>query len=93
MIFLSTWKEENTAVFQVRDNGRGMTAQEQKFLFQLYYRTQGARESDIVGTGVGLYIVKSLVDAHHGQIHVASKPGHGTTFTVRLPTTQPVNSK
>lgn len=80
--------ENDEAVIQVTDNGRGMTEEQLSHLFQLYYRTDDARQSKVKGTGLGLFIVKTLVDAHHGRIDVTSKPGQGTTFTVRLPLEQ-----
>jgi signal transduction histidine kinase len=54
-------------------------------LFQLYYRTEDAKKSKTRGTGLGLYIVKMLVEAHKGYIDVTSQPGQGSTFTVTLP--------
>jgi signal transduction histidine kinase len=80
--------ENDQAVIWVSDNGKGMTDEQLSNLFQLYYRTEDARQSKVKGTGLGLFIVKTLVDAHHGRIEVASKPGQGTTFTVRLPLEQ-----
>jgi signal transduction histidine kinase len=54
-------------------------------LFSLYYRTKEARDGKIPGTGLGLFIVKSLVEAHQGKVSVRSQSGQGTTFIVRLP--------
>ncbi len=71
------------------DNGRGMTQKEQESLFDIYYRTKDARLSKVGGRGLGLFIVKMLVEAHHGKIEVESKVGEGTTFTVSLPIKQP----
>ncbi len=72
-------------VLRVVDNGRGMTAEQLANLFQIYYRTEDAQKSKTQGTGLGLYIVKMLVEAHQGQITVASQPEQGSTFTVILP--------
>ena len=69
----------------IRDNGPGLTEAELKQLFSLYYRTESAQESGVTGTGLGLFIVKTLVEAHGGQVTVASQPGLGTTFTITLP--------
>jgi len=80
--------ENDEAVIQISDNGKGMTEDQLSHLFQLYYRTDDARQSKVKGTGLGLFIVKTLVEAHHGSIDVASKPKQGTTFTVRLPLEQ-----
>ena len=48
-------------------------------LFSLYYRGEGARGSKQVGTGLGLYIVRTFVEAHQGTVEVDSRPGRGTT--------------
>lgn len=77
--------ENGMAVVAVADNGRGMTATEQAQLFELYYRTNDAARSKVKGTGLGLFIVKTLAEAQNGHIDVHSAPGEGTTFTVRLP--------
>lgn len=84
-IDIRLWAEAGYSVFEVQDTGTGMTADELNNLFTLYYRTDKARKSKTSGTGLGLFIVKALVDAHNGQIQVSSQPGVGTTFTVRIP--------
>lgn len=76
--------------FHVTDTGRGLSAAEQKDLFQKFYRAEAVRGSKIHGTGLGLSITKEIVELHHGTIRVHSKPGQGTTMTVRLPYTNEV---
>lgn len=71
--------------FSVADNGPGVPESELPRLFELYHRTEAARQSLIKGLGLGLFIVKSLVDLHNGQISVRSKLGKGTEFTVSIP--------
>ncbi|GAG07364.1 unnamed protein product, partial [marine sediment metagenome] len=66
----------------VADNGIGIPADEQEKIFELFYRAQPAVSQ---GSGVGLAIVKKIIDAAHGTISVASRPGAGTVFTVNLP--------
>jgi signal transduction histidine kinase/HAMP domain-containing protein len=68
----------------VADTGIGMTAEETERAFERFYRARSGTES-APGTGLGLPIVRSLVDLHHGLIEVESEPGEGTTFTVRIP--------
>jgi signal transduction histidine kinase/FixJ family two-component response regulator/HAMP domain-containing protein len=68
----------------VADSGIGMTPAETERAFERFYRARSGSETT-AGTGLGLSIVKSLVDLHHGQIHVESEPGHGTTFRVLIP--------
>jgi signal transduction histidine kinase len=76
---------EDEAIFQIMDNGQGMSPEQLENLFQPYYRTEGAKESRIEGRGLGLYIVKMLVEAHDGFVEVESALGKGSTFTVYLP--------
>jgi signal transduction histidine kinase len=71
--------------FQVSDTGIGITEQERERLFERFFRSQGALERQIQGTGLGLYISKAIVEAHGGRIGVDSDSGEGTTFVVELP--------
>jgi signal transduction histidine kinase len=67
----------------VRDQGRGISEENYERIFQKFERaTEG---SGISGLGLGLYIVKKILEAHHGSIRVESKLGQGTTFVVDLP--------
>lgn len=77
--------EDGEAVILVADNGPGMSQEQVANLFQIYYRTDEARKSKVEGTGLGLYIVRMLVEAHHGAVEVESTPGKGSTFIVHLP--------
>ena len=67
----------------VADCGIGIPSGDLKQLFERYHR--GSNVSGIVGTGVGLYLVKMVVDLHQGSIEVSSKEGRGSRFTIRLP--------
>jgi two-component system, OmpR family, sensor kinase len=67
----------------VSDHGIGIPASDLGRLFERYHR--GSNVSGIVGTGVGLYLVKMALDLHHGSVGVVSKEGEGSRFTVRLP--------
>ena len=71
----------------VNDNGYGITEEDQKHIFERFYRVRNEHTRDIIGTGLGLPIVRALVDEMHGSITVSSKAGTGSTFTVALPTT------
>jgi signal transduction histidine kinase len=70
-------------VVAVIDRGIGIPAGDLDRVFERYHR--GSNVSGIVGTGVGLYLVKMTIDLHRGQIEVKSKEGEGSRFTVRLP--------
>lgn len=71
--------ERDGCRIDVTDTGRGIAAADLPLIFERFYR----KESD--GLGLGLPIVRELVDAHGGTIEVASRPGEGSTFTVRMP--------
>jgi two-component system, OmpR family, sensor kinase len=73
----------DAAVVTVTDRGIGIPAGDLNRLFERYHR--GSNVSGIVGTGVGLYLVKTAVDLHGGTIEVKSKEGEGARFVVRLP--------
>jgi signal transduction histidine kinase len=69
----------------VTDQGIGMDESEVKQLFRKFYRTKRAEQSGETGTGIGLSIVRQIVELHGGSISVESAPGKGSTFTVVLP--------
>lgn len=73
------------AVFAVSDQGVGISEEDQKHIFERFYRVDKARSRETGGTGLGLSIVRQLVSLHHGDISVDSMPGRGSTFTVTLP--------
>jgi two-component system sensor histidine kinase SenX3 len=77
----------------VADHGIGINDADQPRIFEEFYRAGNARDFAPDGTGLGLTIVKSVVDAHGGTIAVKSRKGQGTTFTVRLPLRQPESVK
>jgi signal transduction histidine kinase/HAMP domain-containing protein len=72
-------------VIEVRDSGIGIAVEEQDELFTRFFSAKGPRRRETLGAGLGLYIVKQIVDGHDGSIRVESQPGHGSTFTMRLP--------
>lgn len=73
----------------VIDAGIGIPASEQARVFQRFYRGQSDEVRKVRGTGVGLAVVKELVEANGGDVSVKSTPGEGSTFTVRLPSRAP----
>ena len=77
--------EGETAVIEVEDTGRGISEEDQEHLFERLYRTKSAEKDHVPGTGLGLTIVKAIVEAHGGRITVQSELGRGTTFRVELP--------
>ena len=73
----------NTLTLEVQDRGIGIAPEEQARIFEQFERAVSARHYG--GFGLGLFITRRLVEAHGGTIEVASEPGHGATFIVRLP--------
>ena len=71
--------------FQVKDNGRGMSEEFMKKLYQPFEQESGDKARNLTGTGLGLSIVYNLVQLMNGTIDVKSKLGEGTTFTIILP--------
>ena len=80
------WKDGEAHV-SVTDGGIGIPEEALPRLFQRFYRANNVDSDRISGLGIGLYILKELVDAHHGRIDVRSVPNQGTTFEVTLPLT------
>ncbi|MBB5174728.1 ATP-binding protein [Texcoconibacillus texcoconensis] len=77
--------EEGTHL-SVTDTGRGMNEEELTFIYERFYRGEKSRNRETGGLGIGMSIVKALVDAHGGMIDVKSEKGRGTTFTVTFRT-------
>lgn len=73
----------------VTDTGVGIPVEEQAALFTRFFRSSIARDRAIQGSGLGLSIAKAIVERHDGTISVASVPGRGTDFLIRLPQAQP----
>ena len=82
-IEISLGREDGMAVIEVKDSGIGIARDNQRRIFDRFERAVGTR--DFGGLGLGLYISRQIVTAHGGEISVASEPGAGSTFTVRLP--------
>ena len=80
-IELSVWEKEDTFGFRVKDSGRGIPASKLGRIFERFYQVNESEK----GTGIGLSLVKCLVDNHHGIITVESEEGKGTQFTISLP--------
>ena len=71
--------------FCVRDTGIGIAPDELPKIFEEFYRSANAREMENLGTGLGLSLVKQIVEKYNGKIFVESKIGQGSTFTVEMP--------
>lgn len=80
-IQISFWKQ--SLILRFSDNGIGMSAEELRHVYTLFYR--GEHHQSYEGHGIGMTLVRKIVDLHQGQISVSSEPGKGTTFILELP--------
>jgi signal transduction histidine kinase len=77
-------QESETLHVRFTDHGPGIPLEHQAMIFERFYRVPGENNAS-TGTGLGLYICKQIIMAHHGKIWVESAPGQGTTFHIELP--------
>lgn len=87
-ITFSLDKQANKAVLRISDNGEGILQEDLEHIFESFYRGRQRRspnQNSIAGTGLGLTIAHSIVQAHNGSISATSEPGKGTQFVVVLP--------
>ena len=84
-IQLRTFTDNGFVCFQVRDNGVGLSKRALKKVFERFYQADQSLSRPAEGCGLGLSIVKFIVDAHQGTVTVESRPGEGSVFTVRIP--------
>nr|WP_288306470.1 HAMP domain-containing sensor histidine kinase [uncultured Romboutsia sp.] len=84
-IFISSYKENNNLKIQFKDNGIGIPKENIKYIFERFYGVDESRSKNTGGIGVGLTIVKSIIDLHQGTIEVRSELNKGSEFIVILP--------
>lgn len=84
-VILRLSEQDGHVILDVVDTGLGISPEDQKQLFTRFYRVTDMPDSDVRGLGLGLYVAKAIVKAHGGEIHVVSKEGTGSTFSVILP--------
>ena len=88
LVEVATVDEKRVAV-QVADHGIGIPSAQLKRIFRRFYRVEGDFMARVKGTGLGLFIVRSIVEKHGGRVFAKSTgPGQGSTFTIHLPRTQ-----
>ncbi len=77
--------QNGAAVIAVTDRGPGISPDDQRLIFEKFGRATGAGTASKPGTGLGLFIARSIAEAHGGTVEVSSAPGHGATFRLSLP--------
>jgi two-component system phosphate regulon sensor histidine kinase PhoR len=82
--------EDGSVVFEVADDGPGIPPEHLPRIFERFYRVDKARSREMGGTGLGLSIVKHLAEGMGATVSVASEPGRGTRFSVRIPFRPPL---
>ena len=90
-IRLRSRRGKGVVAIDVQDTGKGIPADQIKYIFDFFYRVDSARSIELGGVGLGLSIVRMIVEAHRGRIEVQSVVGEGTTFTLVFPQRPPSN--
>jgi len=78
-------RENNKTVFVITNSGKGIPQKDLKFIFDRFYKVDKSRSAAKNSTGIGLYIVKTIVKSHGGTVMVSSKENEFTSFKVVLP--------
>ncbi|MDB5333282.1 MAG: hypothetical protein JWP03_4433 [Phycisphaerales bacterium] len=84
-VSVSVWAENGHVAVEVSDNGIGIPMADLERIFERFYRVDRSRSRDMGGTGLGLSIVKHIAQVHGGSIDVASTPGSGSRFRLKIP--------
>ena len=84
-IMIDAELKDQSVLFKISDNGIGIKEEEIPKLFQEFYRIDNEINQNVKGTGLGLVLVKNIIEAHQGKIWLTSKTGSGTTFYFTLP--------
>jgi two-component system phosphate regulon sensor histidine kinase PhoR len=85
VIELSTYNKDNTIIISVKDNGIGISKQDQKHVFEKFYRVHTGNIHNVKGFGLGLSYVKIIAEAHQGNVKVQSELNKGSEFQIILP--------
>ena len=84
-IYIDTSNEADLFILSIRDNGIGISSEDQKYIFNKFYRVSTGDRHNIKGFGLGLSYVKQIIEAHGGSIKVKSQLGKGSVFNIALP--------
>lgn len=85
LIRIGGWAEENEVQVYVSDEGIGIPATEQEHIFDRFARVDNSLTRQTPGAGLGLFLVKAVIEAHGGRVWVESRPGQGSTFNFAIP--------
>ncbi len=77
--------KENYCIIKISDSGIGIKARDVQKIFDRFFQIESANSAKMVGSGIGLSFSKKIIEIHHGEIYVKSKPNKGTTFIIKLP--------
>ena len=83
-VWLRVAKVDDHLAFEVKDEGFGISQEDQKKMFNAFFRVDSEETLSIEGTGLGLGIAKGIVEIHGGQMEMESEPGEGTTFSFEI---------
>ena len=92
-VVVSVAQDRSDVMISVSDTGIGIAREDLNRVFSRFWRSDASRERESGGLGVGLALTKEIIDRHHGYVRVDSELGHGTTFTLYIPHTQPEPEK
>ena len=84
-VSIEAHKQDGFCILTIKDTGVGISKEDQKYIFERFYRSDHSRSRQSGGSGLGLAIVKSYLSAHKADIEVSSEPNQGTSFIIRIP--------
>ncbi|MFH1608763.1 MAG: HAMP domain-containing sensor histidine kinase [Patescibacteria group bacterium] len=85
-IFISLKEINGKIEISIKDAGIGISEEEKKKIFEKFYRTPSAQKKEVIGSGIGLFTSKQIIEKHNGKIWFESKENDGTTFFFTIPT-------
>jgi two-component system phosphate regulon sensor histidine kinase PhoR len=88
-ISLTTGKEKGKVYLEIADKGIGIPEEQQKYIFDKFFRVTNGEVQNVGGSGLGLAIVKHIMEGHNGHIDLSSAPGKGSSFRLSFPAINP----